>query len=51
MNSTMAEHYVQCLDMQMWITTSFISYCKYAHVDFAPQKGSNPICVSYLKTH
>ena len=50
MNSTKPKHYGQLLDMQIWIKVSFISYCRYADVDSEPEKGSNPICVSDLKT-
>lgn len=49
MNSTKPKHYVQLLDVQIWITVSFISYHRHAVVDFELGKGSNPICVSDLK--
>lgn len=49
MNSTKPRHYVQLLDMQMWITISLASCCRHADVDVEPERGSNPICVSDLK--
>lgn len=41
MNSTKPGHYIQLLDMQMWITISLVSCCRHGDIDVEPERGLN----------